>query len=242
MLSGYPTRLVVNTASPLIFVLAPKLMPWKIGPSLIVNVARSNEGLVVRVLTRGGGDRGVPFTTLALNLTWMLEGLKALVVKPAAGFKAEALHIRGNIIVAMMEIVLPFLFQALFNSPTPSTGGRRCSLYTHRISTAHDPFHRRQKLLYAAIRRGARLSPTEVCPSGVRHTLRSEDRGSKSHEANSSMFSPVATIIRVSSSKGENFAGVLDQFSLRVVEIVEQAGEKKMSVQKLQELSLPEMQ
>ena len=68
--SGYPTREVVKTASPLTFALAPKLLPWKIGPSRIVKVARSNDGLVAFEVTAGGGDRGVPLIKVALYLTW----------------------------------------------------------------------------------------------------------------------------------------------------------------------------
>lgn len=75
--SGYPTSEVVKTASPLILALAPKLFPWKTGPSRIVNVARSKDGFVAREDTGGGGERGVPATTVALYRTWMV-GLKAL--------------------------------------------------------------------------------------------------------------------------------------------------------------------
>jgi hypothetical protein len=43
-------------------------LPWKMGPSRMVKVARSNEGWVERVDTRGAGARGVPLTKVA----WVL--------------------------------------------------------------------------------------------------------------------------------------------------------------------------
>jgi len=88
--SGYPTRDVVKTASPLMFALAPKLLPWWIGPSLIVNVALSKVGLVERALVGGGAERGVPSATVALDRTWK-DGLRALVKPDTAGLKAEGL-------------------------------------------------------------------------------------------------------------------------------------------------------
>ena len=103
--SGYPTSDVVNTASPLIFVFAPKLLPWKIGPFLIVKVARSYDGLVERGDVAVGGTLGVPSKTVALKRAWK-RGLKMLLVRPAAtGLTPEGLtRIRGNIAVAIFRL------------------------------------------------------------------------------------------------------------------------------------------
>lgn len=98
--SGYPTSEVVKTASPLMFALAPKLFPWKMGPSRIVKVARSYEGFVARREVFGGGTRGVPLTTVALCRTWKV-GLKALE-KAVEGLKALV-----KIAEAMAVIVCP---------------------------------------------------------------------------------------------------------------------------------------
>lgn len=86
------------------FALAPKLLPWKIGPSLIVNVALSKAGLVERVLVGGGGERGVPLTTVARNLTWR-EGLEALLKPLAAGLRMEGLE---KMDVAMVIDISPY--------------------------------------------------------------------------------------------------------------------------------------
>jgi len=51
--SGYPTSDVVKTASPEIFAFAPNDLPWKIGPSLMVNVALPLEIGVPFGLIRG---------------------------------------------------------------------------------------------------------------------------------------------------------------------------------------------
>lgn len=103
--SGYPTKLVVNTASPLTLALAPKLFPWKIGPSLIVKVARSKEGLVDRGEV-GGGDACVePLTAVARPRIW-ITGLKALEVKllAAADWKVAGLKALVKINVAIYVV------------------------------------------------------------------------------------------------------------------------------------------
>ena len=103
--SGYPTKLVVKTASPLTFALAPKLLPWKIGPSLIVKVARSKEGLVDRGEV-GGGDACVePLTAVARPRIW-ITGLKALEVKllAAADWKVAGLKALVKINVAIYVV------------------------------------------------------------------------------------------------------------------------------------------
>lgn len=94
---------MVKTASPLTFARAPKLLPWKIGPSLIVKVARSNDGLVDRV-GRGSGERDVLLTTVALCLTCVeVSRLTAAVLKmPAAGFRHDGLHALLKMTVAMI--------------------------------------------------------------------------------------------------------------------------------------------
>ena len=112
--SGYPTSDVVNTASPLIFVFAPKLLPWKIGPSLIVNVARSYEGLVERVETLGVETRGVPFTTVALKRSCAPRSID-LAVKLAVGLNVVGLlHNRENINVAIFNWFVPSYLQGRF--------------------------------------------------------------------------------------------------------------------------------
>jgi len=101
--SGYPTSEVVKTASPLIFALAPKLLPWWIGPSRMVNVARSKDGLVARLETDGGGERGVLSTSVALYLTWTAGLLRTFfAVKPAVGL--QALNIFVKVVVAMTVV------------------------------------------------------------------------------------------------------------------------------------------
>lgn len=101
----------MNTASPLTFVFAPKLLPSYTGPSRIVKVARSNEGLVVRAAARGGGlGRAAPLITLALKRTWV-EVFKAFAAEtPTIGRRPFGLHIRGKIVLAMIfEFVCLFL-------------------------------------------------------------------------------------------------------------------------------------
>ena len=104
--SGYPTKLVVKTDSPLTFAFAPKLLPWKIGPSLIVKVARSKEGLSERGVF-GAAERGVPLTTVALYLTWK-DGLKAFEKLWVEDWKIEGLATLEKMTkVAMVVFVCP---------------------------------------------------------------------------------------------------------------------------------------
>jgi len=96
-------------------VLAPKLLPWKMGPSchvasaidfyvsekadrrtLIVKVARSNEGAVDLLFWRGGA-RWLPETTEALPLTCM----PSLATLAEAGLMAADL-IRPEIILVLV--------------------------------------------------------------------------------------------------------------------------------------------
>lgn len=90
------------------FDLAPKLLPVNIGPSRIVKVAGSYEGLVERVLGRGLAVRTVSPTTVALKRACML-GLRLLAVKPAeiVGFSIAGPFalMRENIEVAMVRFV-----------------------------------------------------------------------------------------------------------------------------------------
>lgn len=76
----------MKTASPLTLVFAPKLFPWKIGPPRIVKVARSKEGFVERVETRGAGTLGVPGATVALYLTFLTEVKVRALVSPVLGW------------------------------------------------------------------------------------------------------------------------------------------------------------
>ena len=87
----------MKTASPLIFVLAPKLFPWKIGPSLIVKVARSKLGLVLRVDVRPVELRGVGDTISALPRTWKVI-LIALLTDDEVGLRAAERKRFGNIL------------------------------------------------------------------------------------------------------------------------------------------------
>lgn len=73
------------------------------GPPLIVNVAKSYEGLVERVDVRGGVARGVPLTTVALHLVCMLGwrmflNVRVVVVGLRALDKVVAMVV-GNVAV-----------------------------------------------------------------------------------------------------------------------------------------------
>src|SRR5271155_2968424 len=93
--SGYPTSEVVKTASPEMFDFAPKDLPWKIGPSRMVKVARSLEGEVAFVRGSVRARCGVISATEArvrarmLHMFWLLTAL---------GPKWDGLTSRENIL------------------------------------------------------------------------------------------------------------------------------------------------
>jgi hypothetical protein len=89
-------------------VLAPKLFPWKMGPSLMVKVARSNEGAVEREFLSGAA-RWLPETTDAFPLTCVpsLTTLaKAEVGLMAADLKTLEIMLMVIVVVVMMMMML----------------------------------------------------------------------------------------------------------------------------------------
>ena len=184
--SGYPTKLVVNTASPLTLALAPKLFPWKIGPSRIVKVARSKDGLVIRGEV-GGGDACVePLTAVARPRIW-ITGLKALEVKllAAADWKVAGLKALVKINAAIYVVDRCYFWpdwHELINVGLPEVvGDVVCGV------DACQPGLRRAQSLIAMVEAGWASKRSGEMPY---HTLRSEDSGSKSHRPGSGGLHP----------------------------------------------------
>jgi hypothetical protein len=94
--SGYPTREVVKTASPEMLVLAPKDLPSKIGPFLMVKVAGSFETDVALRLLGAGIARSVFGSTVARQRVWM----RFFVTRPRrlADRSVEGLNICDNMV------------------------------------------------------------------------------------------------------------------------------------------------